>query len=85
MRYTNSIYESNLSNKAISVYLFLKDHSNKQKQCYHSIKSIASGLNISYKTVQRSLNELREAEWICWVHRKRVNGGNTSNLYTICK
>lgn len=83
--YVHSIYNSSLSNKARIVYVFLKDHSDRNNQCFHSIRSIAAGLGISYKTVQRAIKELKEEQWVVVEPRHRINGGQSSNLYTILK
>lgn len=83
MSYVNSIYDSNLSAKARIVYMFLMDHSNKKGECFHSIRSIARGLGVSYKTVQRAVKELKEDHWLEVNPRYRANGGRSSNLYVI--
>lgn len=83
MKYLNSIYDSSLSPTEILVYLFLKDHSNKKGECFHSKRSIAKALNSSTKPVQRSLRALELSEFITTQKRFRKDGGQSSNLYSL--
>lgn len=83
MKYLNSIYESNLSTTEIAVYLFLKDHSNKKGESFHSKRSIAEAINKDPRTVQRCLRELERLGFVKTKARYRSNGGQTSNLFTI--
>ena len=83
MKYLNSIYDSNLSTTEIAVYLFLKDHSNKKGESFFGIKSIASAINKSERTVQYCLRELERTGYIKTKRRYRKNRSFTSNLYTI--
>ena len=83
MKYLNSIYDSNLSTTEIAVYLFLKDHSNKNGESFHSKRSIAGAIKKSPRTVQRCLRELERLGFVKTKQRYRSNGGQTSNLYTI--
>ncbi|MDK2934969.1 MAG: hypothetical protein PWP27_2779, partial [Clostridiales bacterium] len=52
--------------------------------CFPAIKTIASDCNMSKRTVQRALNDLLEVGMIKKESRYRENGGQSSNLYTIC-
>ena len=83
MKYLNSIYDSNLTTTEIAVYLFLKDHSNKKGECFHSKRSIATAINKSPRTVQYCLRELERCGLILCTPRYRPNGGQSSNLYTV--
>ena len=83
MKYLISIYESNLSTTEIAVYLFLKDHSNKKGESFHSKRSIAEAIKKDPRTVQRCLRELERLGFVKTKYRYRSNGGQSTNLYTI--
>ncbi len=44
MGYFDSIYASDLNHRARSVYMYLKDHADKDGQCWPGIKTIAADL-----------------------------------------
>ncbi len=44
--YYDTIYQdTGLSNRAKAVYIYLKDHSNKEGACWPGIKTIAAGVS----------------------------------------
>ncbi|MFQ9917388.1 MAG: helix-turn-helix domain-containing protein [Flavonifractor plautii] len=59
---------------------------NKEGECFPSIKTIAAKCGYGISTVKRALDELVEAGYIIKQARfdERKNGGQTSNLYTLC-
>lgn len=76
--------DTELSSKAVSVYLYLCDRANKkEKSCFPSQKTIARDLNVSLSTVKRAIQELLEREYIHKENRFRENGGKTSNKYFV--
>ena len=77
------IYESNLPSRCISVYLYLEKHGAKKKQCFHSMKTIASNLGLSRQTVNLAIRELSSKNYISIEHQYRKCGGKSSNLYKI--
>ncbi|QIK86639.1 helix-turn-helix domain-containing protein [Erysipelothrix sp. HDW6B] len=79
------IFNSKISSNGVLVYLYLERHGARKKQCFHSIRTIASNLNISDRTVRRVLNELESNRFILRTHRYRANGAKSSNLYEILK
>ena len=81
-----NIYNSNLSHRARSVYMYLKDRADSEGRCWPAIRTIALELGLSRSTVKRALDELVEAGYIIKQTRfdERKNGGQTSNLYTLC-
>ena len=79
----SSIYDRNLSHRAIAVYCYLCDRANGNGECYPSTRRIASDLRISRRTVFRALNELENAGLITRQKRRRAAGGCSSNLYRI--
>lgn len=87
MSYFDTIYASGLPSRAINVYRYLSERANKERQCFPSIRRIASDLHISESTVYRALNELEAAGFVERKHRfrkyKEKEYGKTSNLYTV--
>ena len=83
MGYFNSIYAANLPHRAVAVYMYLKDRTNKDGICWPSIKTIARELKLSRATVSRALDDLCEVGLLEKSERWRENGGRTSNLYRL--
>ena len=83
MGYFNSIYAANLPHRAVAVYMYLKDRTNKDGICWPSIKTIARELKLSRATVCRALDDLCEVGLLEKSERWRENGGRTSNLYRL--
>lgn len=82
MAYYDSIYEdTELSHRAKSVYIYLKDHANKEGACWPGIKTIAAGVSLSRSTVKRALDDLVRAGLVEKSRRWRENGSLSSNLY----
>jgi len=71
-----------LPHRARTVYMCLRDRAGSGS-CWPGIKTIARGLNLSPRTVQRALNDLERAGYIERQRRHRENGSCTSNLYII--
>jgi len=65
------------------VYLYLEKHGAKKKQCFHSMKTIASNLGLSRQTVNLAINELKHNGYITIEHQYRKCGAKSSNLYKI--
>ena len=78
-----AIYSSDLSHRARSVYMYLKDRADRDGKCWPAIQTIAKDLNLSRSTVKRALDELCRAELLTRETRWRENGGRTSNLYRL--
>ena len=83
MAYFQNIYHSELSHRARAVYMYLKDHADKQGRCWPGIKTIAAELDMSRSTVKRALDDLYKEGLISKEPRWRENGSYTSNLYKI--
>ena len=83
MAYFNMVYQSDLSHRARSVYMYLKDRSDAQSQCWPAIHTIALELGLSRSTVKRALEDLCKAGLIQKDPRWRENGSYTSNLYRV--
>ena len=59
MSYFGSIYaDQELSHRAKTVYMYLKDRSNADGTCWPSVRRIAEDLKLSRRTVQRALADL---------------------------
>ena len=83
MAYFQNIYHSELNHRAIAVYMYLKDHADKQGRCWPGIRTIAAELDMSRSTVKRALDDLCKEGLISKEPRWRENGSYTSNLYKI--
>ena len=83
MGYFDSIYASDLNHRARSVYMYLKDHADKDGQCWPGIKTIAAGVSLSRSTVKRALDDLVKAGLVVKEKRWRENGSLSSNLYQV--
>ncbi len=80
----NQLYNSDLTMRATLVMNYLINRSNAEMTCFPAIKTIANDCNISTRTVQRALKDHLESELIKKDSRYRINGGQSSNLYTLC-
>ena len=84
MAYYDSIYnDEELSHRAKLVYIFLKDHADKDGTCWPGINTIAAGVSLSRSTVKRALDDLVRAGLVEKSRRWRENGSLSSNLYRI--
>lgn len=83
MGYFSGIYSEDLPHRAKTVYMYLKDRSNQQGQCYPAIGTIARELHLSRRTVERAIADLTQAGLLIKEQRWRDNGGKSSLLYTL--
>ena len=84
LAYYDSIYQdTELGPRAKAVYIYLKDHANKEGTCWPGIKTIAAGVSLSRSTVKRALDDLVKAGLVTKERRWRSNGSLTSNFYHI--
>ena len=83
MAYFQNIYRSELSHRARTVYMYLKDRADSEGRCWPAIKTIALELGLSRSTVKRALDDLVRAGLLRKDPRWRENGSYTSNLYQI--
>lgn len=79
----NFLYSMDLSHRAISVYIYLSDRANKNKECWPSIKTISKELKLSESTIRRALKDLRDNDLITTTQRYREKGGKSSLLYKL--
>lgn len=85
MSYFGTVYHSELSHRARTVYMYLKDHADSQGQCWPGIRTIAADLGLSRSTVKRALEDLYGAGLLTREFRWRENGSHSSNLYRLRK
>ncbi len=78
-----SIYREEVSSRAKTVYMYLKDRSNAEGECWPAIKTIARDTSMSVSTVKRALNDLLKSELLRKEYRYRENGSNSSNRYYV--
>ena len=83
MSFYQKIYRSELSHRARSVYMYLKDHADKEDKCWPGIKTISRELSLSRSTVKRALDDLYGAGLLTREPRWRENGSHSSNLYRL--
>lgn len=83
MGYFTKVYQSDLSHRARVVYMYLKDHADKEGKCWPGIRTISEELNLSRSTVKRALDDLCKTGVISKESRWRENGSLTSNLYRL--
>ena len=86
IEYMTNAFQSDLKPRARLVLNCLALHSNKEGQCFPSIKTIAKECGYSVNTVKRALDDLVEAGFVIKEARfdtERKHGGQTSNLYTL--
>ena len=70
-----------LTQKAKTIYLYLRQRSGRNGKAWPGIKTIASDLGFSESTVRRGIRELQEKKLITVCAAFRENGGRTSNRY----
>lgn len=83
MGYFTEIYAQELPHRAKTVYMYLKDRSNQEGQCYPAIGTIARELQLSRRTVERAIDDLVRAGLVTKEQRWRENGGRSSLLFTL--
>ncbi len=77
------LFKEDLSHRAVAVYMYLDERSNKNGQCWPAIPTIARDMKISVSTVKRALHDLEKAGLIQREQRYRASGGKSSLLYTL--
>ncbi len=83
MSFFGNIYREEVSSRAKTVYMYLKDRSNVEGECWPAIKTIARDTSMSVSTVKRALEDLVQCGLLRKERRFRENRGNTSNRYFI--
>jgi len=76
-----NLYREDLPSRAKTVYMYLKDRSNKDRECWPAVKTIAKDTSMSISTVKRAIADLIRYGLLTKEYRYRENGGHTSNRY----
>ena len=79
----NFLYQTDLSHRAIAVYIYLSDRANINRECWPAIPTIAKELKLSESTVRRALKDLRKEGLLETKQRYRPSGGTSSLLFTL--
>ncbi len=74
-----------VSASAVCVYAVLAEAANQQQAAWPSKATIGDRTDLSPRTVQRCIAELRDAGWIRVTERSRANGSQTSNTYVVMR
>ena len=77
------LYKMDLQHRAIAVYIYLTDRTNKDGECWPAIPTIARELKLSQSTVRRALLDLRKAGLVETEQRYRARGGKSSLLFRL--
>ena len=83
MGYFTSLYASELTHRAVTVYMYLRDRADKDGKCYPAIGTIARELKLSRSTVKRAITDLEKSGHLRKEQRWRENGGKSSNMYYV--
>lgn len=80
-----TIFDQELSANAMLVYSYLCKCANRAGESWPSHGRIAEACSLAVTTIKKALRELKERRLVSVVHRYRLEGGKTSNLYRISK
>ena len=81
----NQIYQSDLPNRAIAVYLYLRGRANKEGFCWPAVPTIARDLKMSESIIRRALRDLVREGFLKIEERQRESGANSSNIYSLIR
>lgn len=85
MSFFGSLYQEEIPSRAKAVYMYLKDRSNAEGECWPAIKTIARDTSMSVSTVKRALTDLTSCGLLYKEYRYRQNGSKSSNRYFLKK
>lgn len=85
MSFFGNIYREEIPSRAKIVYMYLKDRSNADGECWPAIKTIAKDTSLSVSTVKRAIDDLVSCGLLRKELRYRGNGSNSSNRYFLNK
>ena len=77
------LYQSDLPNRAIAVYLYLRGRANREGVCWPAIPTIARELKVSESTIRRALRDLVREGFLKVEERFRWNHADSSNKYVL--
>ena len=81
----NFLYRTELPHRAVAVYIYLADRTNKNNECWPAIPTIAADLKYSPSTVRRGIRDLKKAGLIETEQRYRKKGGKSSLMFRLKK
>ena len=64
MGFLDTFYQQNLPSRAVTVYLYLRERSNKDGTCFPSIPTVSRDTGLSEATVKRAIQDLTAAGWL---------------------
>lgn len=79
------LYQSELPNRAITVYLYLRGRANKEGVCWPAIPTMAREMKVSESTVRRGVQDLQKAGFLTVEERFRWNKADSSNKYILTR
>ena len=77
------LYAAELPHRAVAVYLYLADRSNREGECWPAIPTIAEELKLSESTVRRAIRDRKKEKLLTTEQQYRKNGGKSSLCYKI--
>ena len=77
------LYRTELSHRAVAVYIYLSDRTNENNECWPAIPTIAADLKYSPSTVRRGIRDLKKARLIETEQRYRKKGGKSSLMFRL--
>lgn len=77
------LYRTELSHRAVAVYIYLADRTNENNECWPAIPTIAADLKLSASTVRRGIRDLKKAGLLETEQQYRKNGGKSSLLFLL--
>lgn len=75
------LYQSDLPNRAIAVYLYLRGRANREGVCWPAVPTMARELKMSESTIRRALRDLVQEGFLKVEERQRESGADSSNKY----
>lgn len=79
------LYQMDLPHRAVAVYTYLCDRTDKNGECWPSVKTIAGDIKLSPATVRRAIKDLKKSGLLETQQRFREKGGKSSLLFQISK
>lgn len=77
------LYQSDLPNRAIAVYLYLRGRANKDGFCWPAIPTMARELKMSESTIRRALRDLVREGFLVIEEQQRESGADSANRYFV--
>ena len=76
----DTFYQDKLPSRAVTVYLYLRERSNKDGTCFPSVPTVSRDTGLSEATVKRAIQDLVSAGWLQKEPRLRRNGARSRQL-----